>query len=548
MEESRRFVSSLGAAALLALAFPGVLAAHVESMSLPELAAASPHVVVAVVESRETRWNAQHTLLTTDYMLRVEDRLRGQAPEWISLSILGGTLGNVTDETCLTVHLEPGARYLLFLGDLNHPSLTPITGAHQGMFREIAETSGSFAAAGEGRTPLVHDGRPVRFSDLVAAMRPLVAKALLAPRPPAPPPGSLPAKTWDPTAAPAPVRGALPPLFPAGMSPQPADDKFVYFELARPPIVINPLTDSQFSPWDQHEMAYWNLYAGDLFRVSTSPTSSWAYGNGVSDIAGFPDEQQMMAQFGHGWGEFGSGVLGVSFVRNVDGFVVEADVAFSPLKNWTLDDVEGLTSGAPYSFKEVALHELGHVWGLEHPWETQHVTWDSVMNYRTKIYYVVELFADDTTAVRKAFPPGRALRDGLISSYITKSQFFDLPEYLPARPSVSTVRAGGSFKLTGPIKIENPGTVPLASPTVEVYLAPERLSLDGAVLLKRTRVRGTVRAGGTLRVTLGSQRIPPQTQAGTYYLAFYLRDPKDAYQGNNGAWSNEDVTVTVTPR
>jgi hypothetical protein len=150
--------------------------------------------------------------------------------------------------------------------------------------------------------------------------------------------------------------------------------------------------------------------------------------------------------------------------------------------------------------------------------------------------------------VRKAFPPGRALRDGLISSYSTKSQFFDLPEYVPARPSVSTIRAGGSFNLTSPIKIENPGTVPLANPTVEVYLVPERLSLDGAVLLKRTRLAGRVAVGGALKVSLKGLRVPPATPAGIYYLAFYLRDPKDAYQGNNGAWSNEDVTVTVTPR
>ena len=51
-------------------------------------------------------------------------------------------------------------------------------------------------------------------------------------------------------------------------------------------MVINPLTDSPFSPWDQHQMAYWNRYSGDLFQVLASPTSTWAYQNGVSDIAG----------------------------------------------------------------------------------------------------------------------------------------------------------------------------------------------------------------------------------------------------------------------
>ena len=329
----------------------------------------------------------------------------------------------------------------------------------------------------------------------------------------------------------------------------PTAGKFVYYELANLPIVVNPLTDSEFSPWDQREMAQWNRYAGDLYRVSAAPTSNWAYGNGVSDIVGFPSDGQMQAQFGGGWGDFGQGVLAVSFVRRVDGIVQEADVAFSPTESWTLDDVEGINRGTVYPFKDVALHELGHVWGLKHPWQTQQVWWDSVMNYKSKRYYLVELFADDTEAVRAAFPKGVALRDGLISSYVTDWQEIDdSAEYYPALPSVESVRAGGSFNITGPIKIENTGTVKLANPAVEVYLVPQRLSLDGAVLIKRLKVRGTVPVGGTMRVNVGSIRVPPKAREGTYFLAFYLRDPKDAYQGNNAAWSNEDVTLTVIGR
>src|SRR5262249_9654313 len=103
------------------------------------LAAASPHIVVVMVESRQSRWNGQHTLLVTDYALRVEERLRGEAPDRFSITVPGGTLGRFSDETCVTVHLEPGSRYLLFLGRLDEPSLLPVTGAWQGMFRELPD-------------------------------------------------------------------------------------------------------------------------------------------------------------------------------------------------------------------------------------------------------------------------------------------------------------------------------------------------------------------------------------------------------------------------
>jgi hypothetical protein len=494
--------------ALAALLLPRILAAHVERMTVPELAAVAPHVVVAVVESRESRWNPQHTLLVTDYALRIEERLRGEVPDRVSITVPGGTLGNLADETCVTVRLEPGARYLLFLDRLDRPSLTPILGAGQGMLRET---------------------EPGSFRDLVAGVRPLAAKALPPQLPPrnAPPAQDLPFKRWKPGPG----------------------EKYSFFDPARAPIVVNPLLPgSPFSPWDRREMDYWNLYAGDLFHVSPTPTGDWSFGNGVSDIAGFPPDDQMEANFGLAWGDI-VGTLGITISHKQDGVLTEADVALNPNYQWTLDDRVGQRHFAPYPFKEVILHELGHVWGLHHPTESRRPAGqDSVMHYKDKPYYVVELMADDARAVRAAFPPGADLRDGLISSYVTEWNEIGFADYIPARPTAASVRAGRSFGLTGPVKIENPGTVPLENPQVEVYLAPTRLSFKNAKLIKTLQIPGTVEAGGVLNVDVGDLTVPASVRVGTYYLAFFLRDPEDVYQANNGAWSNEDVTVKVTRR
>jgi len=321
-------------------------------------------------------------------------------------------------------------------------------------------------------------------------------------------------------------------------------------DLARLPIVVNPLpADSPFSPWDQYEMSYWNRYGGEIYRVADPPSPSWSFGNGVFDMAGFPDSLTLVREFGFDWSEAGQGVLAFTSRRRKDGVTIEADVAFNPNKPWTVDDADALRAGRPYAFKEVALHELGHVWGLDHPWETQEVWWDSVMNYKSKRFYVGELFADDTSAVRDAHPPGVPLRDGLVNGYVTAyTGIFQFVEYFPAHPSVVQVKAGGTFNMVGPIKIENVGTVALANPALEVYLAPTMLSFEGAVLVKRAKVKGKVPSGATQRVNLGSLRVPRGTPPGTYFLAFFLRDPKDAYQGNNGAWSSEGITLEVTGR
>ncbi len=562
---------------LAAFASPSFLSAHVERMSVREIAAASPHVVVATVEEGRSRWNELHTLILTDYTLRVEERLRGAAPERISITVPGGSLGKVSDDTCISVHLQPGARYLLFLGDLGHSTLTPVVGGEQGLFREgppeaLRETPGTPFRS----TPF---SSQKSFRDLVDDMRSLVARVPLAPRPKVSAAAALPAKRWNPSALPAPSTGSLPPrdapeavvppppgvgapeiteiadavAIPPRPAPPPVSSptgaKFLFHELANRPVVVNPLTDSEFSPWDQVEMAYWNRYSGDLFRVLDPPASSWAYNNGVSDIVGFPDDIPMKRQFGFDWADLGTGVLAVTFARREEGVVVEADVAFNPHRGWTTDDLAA-TSGpdSAFAFKEVVLHELGHVWGLLHPWdEEEWVSWDSVMNYKLRTYYVGELFADDTAAVRRAFPPGVAIRDGLISSYVTvRNERFVIPDYRTPLPTVATVRANGAFALTGPIKIENVGTVPLVDPSVEVYLTPARLSFDGAVLVKRAKVRGKIPSGGTLQVKLAGFKVPRGTPPGTYFLGYLLRDPKDAYQGNNAAWALDGVTVTVT--
>src|SRR5688500_6103759 len=79
-------------AALTALA-----ALPLHSMPVPltarQLAAGSPHVVVALVEDARSQWNAEHTLIVTEYDLRIEDWLKGDAPARVTLTVPGGTVG-----------------------------------------------------------------------------------------------------------------------------------------------------------------------------------------------------------------------------------------------------------------------------------------------------------------------------------------------------------------------------------------------------------------------------------------------------------------------
>lgn len=550
-----RRISLLGAV-LFVFGLPA--RAHMEPMNGRQMVQQSRHIVVATPESAQARWNERHNLIFTDYVLAVEDRLRGEAPARIRITIAGGTLDGETHQTCLSTHLEVGGRYLLFLGDLEQRTFTPITGAAQGVFRELP-------------------GHEAEFAGFVQSMRSFVADAMTAPaaqglpRSTAEQRANYPVKAFDPspvrlegieTAAPRSEELSMPALpllenvgrgvaevaelagIEALEGPRSFTDAYKYEHRANRPIVINQLPSNfSVSPHDQYMMASWNLYAANLFRVRKTPTGTWAWRNGVFDLAGFPSNTQMQNQFGDNWG---ATTLGITYYRWTTGPIVEADVALNPAYSWTLNERIATTSGSAQSFRQTMLHELGHVWGLHHPWETQNVWWDSVMNYAPQAYRFAHLFADDTTAVRTAFP-GTTRRDLLISGYRTRDNTSsNNATYLASKPTPSTVRAGNNFTLGNPIKIENTGTSNIVNPKVEIYLVPQRLSWNNSRYLKTVSFTVNVQPFSTVYLNLGSIKIPTNVPNGTYFVGYFIRDTNDGNQNNNSAWSDWNGTVRVT--
>jgi len=515
--------------------------AHMRPLSDRQLAAVSTDVVVAVVEGSRSRWNAEGSLIVTDYALRIEDRLKGGAPQRLTLTIPGGTVGGETHGTCVSTPLAEGARYILFLDRPEGSGLSPVTGGWQGVFREILGNDGkSWVGRGGSRGIVVSpgSGEPMELADFIRSVRRLVE-----------PTQALP-ETADASLPQAPIWLVREPLASAdGVIANPEPDlQSIVRNAPIPPIVFNTLLPgTPFEDVDKQEMAKWNRYAKNLFQVPPAPAATWSFGNGVNDIAGFPDDAELQRGLGHGWG--GAGATSIVSWRIQNGRIVEADIAFNPAQSWSLDDAETSRQGGPLPFRDVLLAELANAWGDQGPLDPFNfldfpvVSRDSVKNLRTQAFQQAVLFGEDAAAVRATYP-GTAVRDGLISSYVVSPSLLT-PVYLSARPSAATARRGTHF-LMGSVKIENPGTVTLAKPVVEVYLVPQRYSLQGAILLKRATFKLNLAPGAAQDLALGTINLPRQTAPGTYFFAFVLRDPKDAYQANNTAWGSDAARLTVT--
>jgi hypothetical protein len=170
-----------GFLALLAVTLPLAQRAGMAAvlpLSADQMVRLSRQIVVASVEGRQVRWNEQHTLIVTDYFLRIESHLRGETEERVKLTMPGGTLDGETHDTSISVRLRQGSRYLLFCHDLAQPQMMPITGAWQGVFREVLKNDGaSSVASGEGSTELMVSGKAVSFPAFVETVRELAQKA-----------------------------------------------------------------------------------------------------------------------------------------------------------------------------------------------------------------------------------------------------------------------------------------------------------------------------------------------------------------------------------
>jgi len=473
----------------VALLVPRLAPAQFLPLTGPELVAASEHIVVAVVDGASSRWSGK--LIVTDYELRVEDRLAGEGPGRMTLTQPGGTVGDETHRTSLTVPLEVGERYLLFVDDPagEDSSAMAITGGWQGAVRESAG-----------------------FAELVDEVHAFLA-----------------GEHRDLAGIAASAKAGLQPVTKAA---------FEIRDPAVPPIAFNPLPDSSpFAGYDQQLMAYWNVYQPDLFRPS--PSGAWHWGNGVFDMAGFPDDARLQAEFGRTWP---NGGYAYTFTRVRDGHTVEMDIALNPAYPWTLDEAEATSPDFPFSFRHVVLGALGRAWGLNISFDFEAPRGESAVGIAPQAYRLATLFSDDTEAVRATFGDAPLL-DGLISAYgVAPAPLY--PVFLPSKPIPSSVRRGGKLLLT-PIKVENTGTEALVDPEVEIYLVPRRFSLEGAVLLKRIRVRANIPRGVLHHVVPGTVKIPRTVPPGVYYLAFRLRLAGDEYAGNDVAWSPHDVSLTV---
>lgn len=546
----RNLIAAAFVAAGMCSFAPPVTAAQIMPSSLEEMAAA-PRIVVAEVESAQSRWNPQGTLIVTDYTFRRIEALRGSFNDTFVLTQGGGTVGDETHQLSDLPVLRPGARYLLVLNREDNPVFSSVRYGAAGA-REIDTATGRLRGGGDlaafrqavGRIAVIDDaalrGRSSAVYPAAEYRRDIK---------PVPAPGLRPLENTAVVLPPGRQEEGAPVSTRFADAPSQFVPEYVVQRKPAPFITFNNFPASWvWSPVDQQMMAEWNRY-GDIFRVSVNPTGTWAWTNNVYDLAGFPGNADMQAQFGAPWG---ATTLAICYSRWFgSGPIVESDIAVNPAYQWTLDDAYGTENLSPaWAFRQTIEHELGHSWGLQHPWETQNVFWPSTMNYGPKWARNPRIHSDDTAGIRSAYP-GIGIHDGTLSMYTTADDpLANDAAYTASVPASPAYQHGQSLALSSPITIENLGTTNLVNPAVDLYLVQNRFTYDAAVNLGRANFSTTVGTypNSIMALNLGGFPIPGTVPTGVYFTAVALASSggNDVVPGNDSAWGTFENPVTIT--
>ncbi len=142
--------------ALIALlAAPSAPAATLVYLPFEEQVDRAEVVAVGRVAGKESRWDDNRTVILTRVRFTVEEAVKGEPGAELAISVLGGTVGEISQSVQGVPEFVDGRRYVLFLERLPQGGEFRVLGLSQGSYPVATDRQGSsrvgpsLAAAGD---------------------------------------------------------------------------------------------------------------------------------------------------------------------------------------------------------------------------------------------------------------------------------------------------------------------------------------------------------------------------------------------------------------
>lgn len=129
-------------------------------MAVEELVASNRTIVVGQVTDARSYWNKDKTFILTDVRLTVNEVVKGNLQDQeITVTLMGGRVGEITTLILGGPELIPGKSYLLFLNDEDLPGkrAQTVRDLCQGAYDLVIGKDGLRAVSQANRHPLIPD-------------------------------------------------------------------------------------------------------------------------------------------------------------------------------------------------------------------------------------------------------------------------------------------------------------------------------------------------------------------------------------------------------
>lgn len=128
---------------------------------LKRLVMGNERVVVAEVREAHSYWNEDNTFILTDVRLAATEVLKGDPRDTeLTITIMGGSVGDLTTLIVAGAELVPGKSYVLFLNEDGLPGVQRVLTVRehsQGVFDIVKARDGVRAISQANRHPLLPD-------------------------------------------------------------------------------------------------------------------------------------------------------------------------------------------------------------------------------------------------------------------------------------------------------------------------------------------------------------------------------------------------------
>jgi hypothetical protein len=486
---------------------PALYAAAPPSPKLMEMCQNAHHIASIEVVNTSSKWNDDKNMITTSIEAKVVQVIKGQLPSDIKLSFSGGEMNGEVQSFSNVPDFSAGEKALVLLRK-KITTLNPIIHGRHGKISEQRIPQDSNLSLSQFAKRLQTQLSNLSHLNL-GKSKPTSSHSL----------NNL---------------QLTPPNCHCHPSQHPSTGRNKSkknYHLRSVPIPINPM--HKHPEWEGRDiimMNEWNRYA-KVFSPLEKP-QPWAWRNGVFDVVGTIDSQQLQELFGLQW----EGTYAFTMIRSyTSGEIIEADIFLNPSISWTMDNTSIPFQPSRIGLDLTLIHELGHVLGLQDDFSTL-----SVMNYAPRVFDgEFSLKLHDLLQLRKLYPSAIKNHSDLgIYLYHPKGQ----QNYQTASAQLAKAQEfSGADLFISSMTLENLSPNPSSNSFIQWHLSPKYGIAEEATFIGNTSLDSIP----AYTQTQSNANIPIQSElnAGYYYVYAKLFMDNDEVPTNSENWLFSPIYV-----